>query len=279
MGRINTEVVQVTTTADTHSESPGTSEASTRIDWFEGPPGDLADGTHAASSSGCRTVTEITADPPPQAAREKLSLLRRMRTAFREGQGRLRSMDTVKLAYLRTSFVFAISVLVTWTPSSINRVYDVVRGESPGYPPSFVLNLASAIVLPLQGVWNSAIFFTTSAQAVREVLRERRDAWRGLPRGHVAASAVRRERERAIMLERRYVSSRGRESEETAMDIRGNDSFDLEAGGDEASRKAREESGSEISPITDLPMPGPPRPAHIAASSSTIRVLKGNPLA
>ncbi|KAH8890440.1 hypothetical protein GQ53DRAFT_591127, partial [Thozetella sp. PMI_491] len=72
--------------------------------------------------------------------------------------GKLRHLDPVKLAYLRTSFVFAISVLVTWTPSSINRVYTLVNPQGANYG----LNLASAIVLPLQGVWNCVIFCATS---------------------------------------------------------------------------------------------------------------------
>lgn len=71
-------------------------------------------------------------------------------------------LDPVKRAYLRTSFLFAISVLVTWTPSSINRIRGLIYGDSP-YP----LNVASATVLPLQGVWNAVIFFVTSWSVVR----------------------------------------------------------------------------------------------------------------
>ncbi|KAF3762689.1 hypothetical protein M406DRAFT_341858 [Cryphonectria parasitica EP155] len=71
---------------------------------------------------------------------------------------RLRHMDPVKLAYLRTSFVFAISILVTWTPSSINRVYTLIYPDRASYG----LNIAAAVVLPLQGVWNAVIYFTTS---------------------------------------------------------------------------------------------------------------------
>jgi hypothetical protein len=86
---------------------------------------------------------------------------------------RLRRLDPVKLAYLRTSFVFALSVLVTWTPSSINRVYALSNPNSPSYP----LNLASAIVLPLQGVWNAVIFFTTSWKVLSEEWQKLRPKW------------------------------------------------------------------------------------------------------
>ncbi len=92
------------------------------------------------------------------------SLSKRVRRAWHRFAGKLRRLDPVKLAYLRTSFVFAISVLVTWTPSSINRVYALI------YPArmSYGLNIASAAVLPLQGVWNAVIYFSTSWALLRE---------------------------------------------------------------------------------------------------------------
>lgn len=76
------------------------------------------------------------------------------------------NMDPVKRAYLRTSFVFAISILVTWTPSSVNRVYTAIHPDSS----SWRLNMAAAVVLPLQGVWNAVIYFTTSWKLLREEL-------------------------------------------------------------------------------------------------------------
>ncbi|CAK7237772.1 hypothetical protein SBRCBS47491_010125 [Sporothrix bragantina] len=96
--------------------------------------------------------------------RPRVSVAERFRGAWHRFTGKLRHMDPVKLAYLRTSFVFAISVLVTWTPSSINRVYALV------YPSriSYGLNIASAAVLPLQGVWNAVIYFSTSWNLLRD---------------------------------------------------------------------------------------------------------------
>lgn len=82
-------------------------------------------------------------------------------------RGKLNNMDPVKLAYLRTSFIFAVSVLVTWAPSSINRVYTLIYPDRV----SFGLNMASAVVLPLQGVWNTVIYFTTSWAIVREEIQ------------------------------------------------------------------------------------------------------------
>lgn len=70
--------------------------------------------------------------------------------------------DPIKRAYLRTSFLFAISVLVTWIPSSLNRINSWLHGQSP-----FEFHVATAAVLPLQGLWNAIIFFVTSWATVR----------------------------------------------------------------------------------------------------------------
>ncbi|QPH18006.1 hypothetical protein C2857_002957 [Epichloe festucae Fl1] len=76
---------------------------------------------------------------------------------------KLRRLDPVKMAYLRTSFIFGLSVLITWIPSSVNRLYSLANEGQVSYS----LSIASGCVLPLQGVWNAIIFFTTSWSAVR----------------------------------------------------------------------------------------------------------------
>ncbi|KAL8396810.1 hypothetical protein RB594_003772 [Gaeumannomyces avenae] len=120
-------------------------------------------------SSGCG-VRKKKEDEPASAA-----ALRRFWAPGRHIKAKLRHLDPVKLAYLRTSFVFAISVLVTWTPSSINRVYNLIYPDKVSYP----LNLASAAVLPLQGVWNAVIYFSTSWKVLRQEWEDlrRRTPW------------------------------------------------------------------------------------------------------
>ncbi|KAL1871936.1 hypothetical protein Daus18300_004572 [Diaporthe australafricana] len=102
--------------------------------------------------------------------RRRLNVFQRTARGARRFGAKLRNMDPVKLAYLRTSFVFAISVLVTWTPSSINRVYTLVYPDQASYG----LNIAAAVVLPLQGVWNAVIYFTTSWKIFREEMEATR---------------------------------------------------------------------------------------------------------
>jgi len=107
---------------------------------------------------------------PVLKVRRRLNIFQRTARGVRRFGAKLRNMDPVKLAYLRTSFVFAISVLVTWTPSSINRVYTLVYPNQASYG----LNIAAAVVLPLQGVWNAVIYFTTSWKIFREEMEATR---------------------------------------------------------------------------------------------------------
>ncbi|KAI0486413.1 hypothetical protein F4859DRAFT_511401 [Xylaria cf. heliscus] len=205
MGTINREVLQVTT-INTESERVTRPLSGTApLNWFKGPVEDQSnfDRQAGVSTPGpiAITTTSITAQPRVEV---KKGVWRRIQNSFNRWCSKFSNMDPVKLAYLRTSFVFAVSVLITWTPSSINRVHDIVNPQEFSYP----LNLASAIVLPLQGLWNAVIFFSTSWVALREEVRAKMDQFRGIPRGQNAANAVRNERDRVIELERRVTRQR-----------------------------------------------------------------------
>lgn len=66
--------------------------------------------------------------------------------------------NTAAWGYTKVALLFFVSLLVTWVPSSINRIYDLAHPGHVSYP----LNYASAIVLPLMGFWNSVIYITTT---------------------------------------------------------------------------------------------------------------------
>ncbi|PNY23205.1 Cyclic AMP receptor-like protein A [Tolypocladium capitatum] len=86
------------------------------------------------------------------------NLVNKLRSVASRASLKLKRLDPVKMAYLRTSFIFAFAVLITWIPSSINRLYSLTtKGRI-----SFQLSVASGCVLPLQGVWNAIIYLTTS---------------------------------------------------------------------------------------------------------------------
>ncbi|KAI0102924.1 hypothetical protein GGR51DRAFT_550194 [Nemania sp. FL0031] len=207
MGSTNREVLQITT-INTETEQVSRPISGTApLSWFKGPvedqPSPSSPDRHASLSMPApmaTTITSISADPPAKAQ----GLWRRTQGGFNGWCSKFNHMDPVKLAYLRTSFVFAVSVLITWTPSSVNRVHDIVRPQEFSYP----LNLASAIVLPLQGLWNAIIFFSTSWVALREEVRAKINQFRGIPKGQNTADAVRNDRDRIIELERRITRQR-----------------------------------------------------------------------
>ncbi|KAI1178717.1 hypothetical protein F4777DRAFT_593896 [Nemania sp. FL0916] len=213
MGTVNREVLQVTT-INTESERVSRPLSGTApLNWFKSPAEDHSNHDRQATPTQmATTVTSISAEPQAKATK---SVWRRMNDSFNRWCNKFNHLDPVKLAYLRTSFVFAVSVLITWTPSSINRVHDIVRPNEFSYP----LNLASAIVLPLQGLWNGIIFFSTSWRALQEEVHAKIDQLNGIPKGQNTcfsqAAAVRSERDRIIELERRVTHQRDDSTSDT----------------------------------------------------------------
>ncbi|KAH8601525.1 hypothetical protein B0O99DRAFT_648244 [Bisporella sp. PMI_857] len=83
------------------------------------------------------------------------------------GVKRRNSMDKVKWAYFKVAMLFAVSILITWVPASVNRVHGLRHPRDTNY----LLNIGSALVLPLQGFWNTVIYFTTSLGICGKVWR------------------------------------------------------------------------------------------------------------
>ncbi|KAK5987951.1 hypothetical protein PT974_12087 [Cladobotryum mycophilum] len=101
--------------------------------------------------SSVTTSTSTPKEPPPP------SIWSRFTSSIHRVTSKFHISDPIKRAYLRTSFLFAVSVLVTWIPSSLNRIHGWLDGGSP-----YEFHVATAAVLPLQGLWNGIIFFVTS---------------------------------------------------------------------------------------------------------------------
>lgn len=108
------------------------------------------------------TTCSSDSHPAPQ-----FTVINKLRAAKSSASLKLRRLDPVKMAYLRTSFIFGFAVLITWIPSSINRLYSLTNGGRV----SFQLSVASGCVLPLQGVWNALIYFSTSWNIVRDEIK------------------------------------------------------------------------------------------------------------
>lgn len=120
------------------------------------------------SNNAQRFETVCTSDNRPHAQRKAFSRLRAVKSS---ASLKLKRLDPVKMAYLRTSFIFGFAVLITWIPSSINRLYSLANDGTVIFP----LSVASGCVLPLQGVWNAIIYFTTSWGSFKEEMKTLRD--------------------------------------------------------------------------------------------------------
>jgi hypothetical protein len=105
--------------------------------------------------------SSVTTSAPPVTT-PRPSIFRRFFSAVHDIGSKFHISDPIKRAYLRTSFLFALSVLVTWIPSSLNRIHGWLDGGSP-----YEFHVATAAVLPLQGLWNGIIFFVTSWHGIK----------------------------------------------------------------------------------------------------------------
>lgn len=68
-------------------------------------------------------------------------------------------------SYTKCALLFFSALLITWIPSTANRLYSVIHQQQ------IVLGLeyASAFVLPLQGFWNGLIYVFTTRKACKEL--------------------------------------------------------------------------------------------------------------
>ncbi|KLJ10350.1 hypothetical protein EMPG_14259 [Blastomyces silverae] len=70
---------------------------------------------------------------------------------------------TATYLYMKRVSLFFLSLLLTWAPSTINRIHRISSPDDP----VFGLSLLSAVVLSLQGFWNLIVYITTSFDAVK----------------------------------------------------------------------------------------------------------------
>uniref|UniRef100_A0A8H7K7Q3 G-protein coupled receptors family 2 profile 2 domain-containing protein n=1 Tax=Bionectria ochroleuca TaxID=29856 RepID=A0A8H7K7Q3_BIOOC len=116
------------------------------------------DDIQSPSASTTQQFETICSSERAPVEKRSSTMMRVLREAKESASLKLKRLDPVKVSYLRTSFIFAFAVLITWIPSSINRLYSLTHDNQV----SFGLSLASGCVLPLQGVWNAIIYFSTS---------------------------------------------------------------------------------------------------------------------
>jgi hypothetical protein len=69
--------------------------------------------------------------------------------------------------YCKFALLFFVAMLVTWVPSTLNRLVTLVHPKEA----VFGLVYATSLVLPLQGFWNAIIYIFTSLPACKALMR------------------------------------------------------------------------------------------------------------
>lgn len=77
-------------------------------------------------------------------------------------------MNSAAWSYTKCAILFFTAMLITWIPSSANRVYSVINKGNA----IVGLEYTSAFVLPLQGLWNCIIYIVTSWTGCKNYFRE-----------------------------------------------------------------------------------------------------------
>lgn len=113
----------------------------------EAPSGDIADVVLPVQSQ-----TTHSSYRPPQ---RTLNPTRR----------RNRELNSAAWSYTKCSILFFTAILITWIPSTANRVYSLIHSQKSSAPLEFM----SAFVLPLQGFWNAVIYAVTSWTACKNL--------------------------------------------------------------------------------------------------------------
>ncbi|KAL2211883.1 G-protein coupled receptor [Sarocladium strictum] len=158
MGTIKTTEVRITT--EIRNEPENFDPMSRRRRESDAP----ADGRSARDAY---TIT-ISAETDPYAHHNAMtqavepSFPRRPVTTARR---RTYEVNNAAWAYTKCALLFFTALLITWIPSSANRVYSFVHAKSSSPPLEFM----SAFVLPLQGWWNAVIYVVTSWKACKNL--------------------------------------------------------------------------------------------------------------
>ena len=134
----------VTITADMTHE--GDDDDGTNTNGVSGTT--VADGTEPQT-----TIGNIQAGAPPPSRHQRRRNL---------------EMNTAAWSYTKCAILFFTAMLITWIPSSANRLYSVINGGTA----LVGLEYASAFVLPLQGLWNCVIYIVTSWTGCKNYFRE-----------------------------------------------------------------------------------------------------------
>lgn len=145
-----------------------------RVNWEAGAPQATTEPI-SRSDDGVRSGYQATAFStnqsgsaeanPPRSTSLSHHNPNRRRTAAMEG-------NAAAWGYFKVAFLMFAALIIVWVPSTVNRLQQLINKDKA----IFGLNLASALVLPLQGFWNSMIYTSTTWPECKRAFTETLDA-------------------------------------------------------------------------------------------------------
>ncbi|KAI9708037.1 MAG: hypothetical protein M1820_004241 [Bogoriella megaspora] len=171
-----TGVITTTIHVSSHELQPTDSNRTEHIPSAHGVPEAIRAPSTSPDSIDPYTVT---IDSEPQKPHHPAIL--RMRTLTREAAND--EINAEAWLYARVAILFFIALLITWVPSSVNRVFALARPNQF----NFALNYASSFVFPLQGFWNVIVYILTSRTACQKLWD---DLWMRRPRAPASIHRV-----------------------------------------------------------------------------------------
>ena len=132
---------------------------------YAAPPLSVVDGLSVPSASKTSDSSDTCSNPKSysvniSSARPPLS--QKQNSHQRKHKATIEA-NRAAFGYAKVASLFFVSLLVTWVPSSLNRVYSIVHPGSV----SVQLAYAGGVVLSLMGFWNAVIYIATSHRACR----------------------------------------------------------------------------------------------------------------
>lgn len=154
--------------AGSTSESPTTRPPPVHITSNKSNQSNNSEGTHPPSYF-CPDMHHRGSDqsqPPrhPSHPSHQSAASRALRALRRRNHER----DNAAWSYTKCAMLFFGAMLITWIPSSANRLYSLTHNNSISIPLQFV----SAFVIPLQGFWNCVVYVTTSWVACKNLFHD-----------------------------------------------------------------------------------------------------------
>lgn len=127
------------------------------------PPLATMDGTYIPSTGQQSASSDTSSNPKSYTVNitSTRPSLPHNATALQRKNRATMEANRAAFGYAKVASLFFVSLLVTWVPSSLNRVYSLIYPDSVSVQYAY----AAGIVLSLMGFWNAVIYIATSHRA------------------------------------------------------------------------------------------------------------------